>query len=130
MDNADTVNVNADTVKDQNNDNAPTIGAVIKEKVNNFILYCEKSVGKDNKLYPQLLQLRDEKAIVSYSKYIFPIAKKVNDRYEVDVGDVRKYLISNGFNDEMLKIADGGNFVNKVARYMGFFITMMYSNCV
>lgn len=105
-----------------------TIGNLIAQKVENFILYCEKIAGKDNKLYPQLLTLREKNAVVSYAKYLHPIAVRDGDRFTVDQSYVKRYLIGNGFNEEELNKMDDGNFIKVVSRYLSFFITMMFGD--
>ena len=101
----------------------PTLNIFIKEKLNNFVLYIEKFLGKENKLYPQVKQLLDNEInIVRYAEYIQKAAKLENGKFKMEEKIVVEYLENNGFLKKDICVLDGGNFIPKLSRYMELFL--------
>jgi hypothetical protein len=96
----------------------------ITEKIANFILYSEKTIGKNNKLYPQITQLTP-RTLISYAAYLQKACSlnKETGKYEMPEKTVREYLSSNGITD--FEKLDDGNYLKKVTRYLEMFVNLI-----
>lgn len=100
-----------------------TLEIFLKQKLTNFILYLEKTIGTNNKLYPQILKMKNnETQLISYSEYLVKVAKKEKDEYYFEEATIIDYLENNGFTKKSLILLDEGNFINKLKRYLELFV--------
>lgn len=105
-----------------------TTESFLREKLNNFILYCEKTIGINNKLYPQIKQLvGNERALINYAEYLSKAAKIKDKKYYFEEETIVDYLENNGFKKvELIKI-DDNTFIPKLKRYLEMFVNVICS---
>lgn len=106
-----------------------TTETFLKEKLNNFILYCEKTIGINNKLYPQIKQLQgNERGLINYAEYLSKAAK-INEakKYYFEEATIIDYLENNGFKKAELEKEDDGHFLTKLRRYLELFVNVVCS---
>lgn len=116
----------------------------LKQKLNNFILYLEKTIGVNNKLYPQVKQLQgNELALINYAEYLVKAAKLTLEssssrsfsqgekeknggekkiKYTFEDNIIIEYLEKNGLKKEDLMKLDNGGFLLKLKRYLELFV--------
>src|SRR6187402_2271938 len=107
-----------------NTENNPTLESLLKQKLSNFILYLQKNIGENNKLYPQVAQLvGNEQGLINYAEYLVKVAK-MNDKkkYYFEQVTILDYLENNGFKKIELEKLDNGNFISKLIRYLELFV--------
>lgn len=102
-----------------------TVDIFLKQKLSNFILYLEGTIGVNNKLYPQVKQL-DETSLIKYADYVSKVAK-INPtnsklKYYFEETTIIDYLENNGFKKEEYIKLDDGKFVEKLKRYLELFV--------
>lgn len=93
----------------------------LKQKLNNFILYLEKTIGINNKLYPQVKQLENNmSALINYAEYIVKVAVQdsITKKYKIEEKTVVEYLENNGFD----KVNLDSKFITTLKRYLELFI--------
>lgn len=103
-----------------------SIEGFLKIKVSNFISYLIKNVGENHSLTKEVKQLASSyQILIAYSERLSKVAKKVNDKYELDISLIHEYLCKNGFSISELQDLDDGNFVTKIKRYLEMFINVL-----
>lgn len=116
------------------------LNTFLKEKLNNFILYLEKTISKNNELYPQVITLKDnEVGLIKYAEFVSKVAKvHTNDKcsssscekihktgiYFFEEATIIDYLTSqlSAFKKKDLEELDGGMFITKIQRYLEMFV--------
>ena len=102
-----------------------TLEIFLKQKLNNFILYLEKTIGKNNKLYPQVQQLQNnEQGLINYAEYLVKVAKinPTTKKYYFEESTIIDYLENNGFNKDDIDKVDNNNFIKMLIRYLELFV--------
>ena len=102
-----------------------TIETFLREKLKNFILYCEKTIGTNNKFYPQIKQLEgNERALINYAEYLSKAAKQdpQTKKYYFEEATIIDYLENNGFKKVDLK---NNEFIPKLKRYLEMFVNVI-----
>ena len=105
-----------------------TIEEFLKQKLTNFILYLEKTIGTKNELYPQVKQLQENsKALISYAEYLSKAAKMnpTTKKYEFEESVIVEYLENNKFKKIDLAKLDNSNFLHKLQRYLELFVNVI-----
>ena len=105
-----------------------TTEAFLREKLGNFILYCEKTIGINNKLYPQIKQLQgNERGLINYAEYLSKAAKldTKTKKYYFEEATIVDYLENNGFKKVELVKVDNNNFIPKLKRYLEMFVNVI-----
>lgn len=100
----------------------------LKQKFSNFILYLEKTIGVNNKLYPQVKQLENNiQGLINYAEYIVKVAVQnpSTKKYEIKEEIVVEYLENNGFKKIDLVEIDNNKFIITMKRYLEMFINII-----
>ena len=100
----------------------------LREKLNNFILYCEGTIGVNNKLYPQIKQLvGNERGLINYAEYLSKAAKidPKTKKYYFEEPTIVDYLENNGFKKIDLAKIDDNKFIPKLKRYLEMFVNVI-----
>lgn len=96
-----------------------TVETFLKQKIINFILFLEKTIGKNNRLYSQVIQLQSNtSAVVSYAGYLVSVAKKKDNVYYFEDETIKEYLKNNEIGGD----AVNQEFVTKLRRYLELFV--------
>lgn len=109
-------------------ENMTTIENFLREKLNNFISYCEKTIGTENKLYPQIKQLvGNERGLINYAEYLSKAAKldAKTKKYYFEESTIVDYLENNGFKKVDLVKVDNNEFIPKLKRYLEMFVNVI-----
>ena len=98
-----------------------TVETFLKQKLNNFILFLEKTIGTNNKLYPQVKQLQgNEQGLINYAEYIVKVAKinPETKKYYLEESTISEYLKNNAIEGDK-------EFLNTLRRYLELFINTL-----